>query len=76
MQDNNIITIRNNVRSGKPTIRGLRTTVYDILSMLASGMSHDEILADFPKLTREDIFASLRYAADKEYMTTRMPQSA
>ena len=76
MYNDSIITIKNGVRSGKPTIRGLRITVYDILSMLASGMSYDEILADFPKLTREDILASLRYAARKESMTTLVPQSA
>ena len=71
-----IITIDSGVRSGKPCIRGMRITVYDILNMLASGMSYDEILADFPKLRREDILASLRYAADKEHKTTLVPMSA
>ena len=71
-----IITIDSAVRSGKPCIRGLRITVYDILNMLASGMSYDEILEDFPKLNHEDILASLRYAADKEHKTTLVPMSA
>jgi len=71
-----IITIDPAVRSGKPCIRGLRITVYDILNMLASGMSYDEILEDFPTLTREDILASLRYAADKEHKTSLVRMSA
>jgi uncharacterized protein (DUF433 family) len=54
------------VRSGKPTIRGTRITVYDILEYLASGMSQEEILADFPDLTAEDIRAALLFAADRE----------
>lgn len=53
------ITIEPGKRGGKPCIRGLRITIYDILSYLASGMSYDEILEDFPYLTREDILASL-----------------
>lgn len=53
-------------RSGKPCIKGTRMTVYDVLSYLASGMSFEEILEDFPKLTREDIIACLAYAADVE----------
>ena len=61
-----IITIEPGKRSGKPCIRGLRITVYDVLSYLASGMTIDEILGDFPYLTREDIFACLAYAADRE----------
>ena len=71
-----IITIDSTVRSGKPCIRGLRITVYDILNMLASGMSYDEILEDFPKLTINDIFASLKYAADREHKTTLVKISA
>jgi len=71
-----IITIDPTVRSGKPCIRGLRITVYDILNMLASGMSYDEILEDFPKLTLNDIFASLKYAADREHKTTLVKISA
>lgn len=53
-------------RSGKPCIRGLRITVYDVLSYLASGMTQEQILADFPDLTKEDILACLGYAADRE----------
>lgn len=61
-----IITFEPGKRSGKPCIRGLRITVYDILEYLASGMSFEEILEDFPELTREDILAALSYAADRE----------
>ncbi|HLZ21834.1 MAG TPA: DUF433 domain-containing protein [Ktedonobacterales bacterium] len=61
-----IITLMPGVRSGKPTIRGLRITVYDVLSYIAAGMSHKEILEDFPYLTEEDIEACLSYAADRE----------
>lgn len=60
------ITIEPAKRGGKPCIRGLRITVYDILDYLASGMSEDEILADFPDLEREDIRAALAFAADRE----------
>ncbi len=60
------ITIEPGKRSGKPCIRGLRMTVYDVLEYLASGMSHEEILRDFPDLTREDIQACLAFAADRE----------
>lgn len=61
-----IITIEPGKRSGKPCIRGLRITVYDVLEYLASGMSADEIVADFPELTHEDIRAVLAFAADRE----------
>ena len=71
-----IITINPKQRSGKPCIRNLRITVYDILEMLASGMSYSEILEDYPKLTQDDIFASLQYAADREHKTTLVPMSA
>ena len=73
---NDLITINPSVRSGKPCIRTLRITVYDILNMLASGMSYDEILEDYPKLTLNDIFASLQYAADREHRTTLVKISA
>jgi len=63
MQYENIITIEPGKRGGKPCIRGLRITVYDILQYLASGMTEQEILDDFPYLTRDDILASLSYAA-------------
>lgn len=65
-----IITINPSIRSGKPIIRGLRYTVYDVLSWLASGMSHAEILEDYPDLTEEDIHACLEYAADRERVVT------
>ncbi|CAA6808438.1 MAG: Unknown protein [uncultured Sulfurovum sp.] len=71
-----IITISSDIRSGKPCIRGLRITVYDILNMLASGMTYDEILEDYPKLTLTDIYASLHYAADREHKTTLVKISA
>jgi uncharacterized protein (DUF433 family) len=61
-----IITISPEKRFGKPCVRNTRITVYDVLGWLASGMSHTEILSDFPELTEEDISACLSYAADKE----------
>ena len=54
------------VMGGKPCIRGMRITVYDVLEYLASGMSVEDVLRDFPYLTREDIQACLSYAADRE----------
>ena len=63
------ITIEAGKCGGKPCIRGLRITVYDILSCLASGMTYDEILRDFPDLEKEDILASLEYAAERERVT-------
>ena len=59
------ITIEPGKRSGKPCIRGLRITVSDVLEYLASGMTEDEVLHDFPDLTREDIRACLAFAADR-----------
>jgi uncharacterized protein (DUF433 family) len=61
-----IITIEPGKRGGKPCIRGLRITVYDVLDSLASGMSHVDILRDFPYLTEQDIRACLAFAADRE----------
>jgi len=61
-----IITLETGKRSGKPCIRGLRITVYDVLEYLASGMSHAEVLKAFPNLTEEDILACLAWAADRE----------
>lgn len=66
MDYSKIITIEPGKMGGKPCIRGLRITVYDILDYLASGMSDDEILHDFPDLTRDDIRACLAFAADRE----------
>jgi uncharacterized protein (DUF433 family) len=63
------LTIEPGKRGGKPCIRHLRITVYDILSYLAAGMTLEEILADFPYLTPEDIQACLSYAADREQHT-------
>lgn len=61
------ITIEPGKRGGKPCIRQMRITVYDILGWLASGMSHQEILEDFPDLVEEDIQAALAFAADREH---------
>jgi uncharacterized protein (DUF433 family) len=61
------ITIEPDKRGGKPCIRGMRITVYDVLSYLAAGMTEQEILNDFPYLTKEDILACLSYAADREH---------
>ncbi len=60
------ITIEPNKRGGKPCVRGLRITVYEVLEYLASEMSVEEILEDFPDLTREDLKACIAYAADRE----------
>jgi uncharacterized protein (DUF433 family) len=62
----NIITLEPGKRGGKPCIRGLRITVYDVLSWLAEGMGYEEIIADFPELTHDDITACLLFAADRE----------
>ncbi len=67
-----IITIEPGKRGGKPCIRNMRITVYDILSWLASGMSVQEILNDFPELTENDITASLQFAADRENKVQRL----
>jgi len=66
MDYSKIITIEPGKRSGKPCIRGMRMTVGDVLSYLAAGMTIDEVLDDFPDLTKEDIQACLAYAADRE----------
>ena len=60
------ITIESGKRSGKPCIRGMRITVFDVLSYLAAGMTIQEIVEDFPELTENDILACLAYAADAE----------
>ncbi len=62
----NRIAIEPGTRSGKPCIRGMRITVYDVLEYLASGMSEEEILDDFPELEKHDIRACLAFAADQE----------
>src|SRR5215510_10891862 len=66
MNYRDIITIEPGKRGGKPCIRGMRITVYDVLEYLAAGMTHQEILEDFPYLKEEDILACLSYAADRE----------
>jgi uncharacterized protein (DUF433 family) len=66
MRYQDIITIEPGKRSGKPCIRGMRITVYDVLEYLASDMTQEEILQDFPYLTKEDILACFSYAADRE----------
>ncbi len=69
-----IITIEPGKRGGKPCIRGLRMTVGDVLQYMAGGMTIDEILVDFPDLTREDILACLAYAADRERTLEPVPR--
>jgi len=64
-----IITIEPGKRNGKPCIRGMRITVYDVLEYLASGMTTEQIIEDFPELTKDDIQACLSYAADSEKHT-------
>jgi uncharacterized protein (DUF433 family) len=69
MRYQDIITLEPGKRSGKPCIRGMRITVYDVLSYLASGMTQAEILQYFPYLTATDILACLSYAAEREQRT-------
>lgn len=66
MNYQSIITIEAGKRGGRPCVRSLRIAVADVLGWLAAGMSHQEILADYPELTEEDIRACLAYAADRE----------
>ena len=73
MEYHHLITIEPGKRGGKPCIRGMRITVYDVLEFLASGMSEDEILRDFPDLTREDIRACLAFAAERERKLLTIP---
>ena len=68
-----IITIEPDKRGGKPCIRGMRITVYDVLDYLAGGMSETDIVADFPDLTAEDIRACLAFAADRERRLLTIP---
>ncbi len=67
------ITVESGKRGGRPCIRGMRITVYDVLEYMASGMTVDEILQDFPYLEREDIQATLVYAADREKFAESLP---
>ena len=66
MNYQDIITIEAGKRGGRPTVRGMRIAVTDVLGWLATGMTHEEILSDYPELTEEDIRACLAYAADRE----------
>lgn len=68
-----IITIEAGKRGGKPCVRGLRITVYDVLDYLASGMTEEAILQDFPDLKPEDIRACLEFAADRERKLVSLP---
>lgn len=61
------IIINPNIRFGRPCIKGTRISVYDVLSWLASGMSNEQIIKDFPEIKAEDIKACLAFAADKEH---------
>ena len=66
----NHITIEPGKRGGKPCVRALRITVYDVLDWLAAGMSEAEIIEDYPELTQRDIRACLAFAADREHQIT------
>ncbi len=70
------ITMEPNKRGGKPCVRGLRITVYEVLEYLASEMTEEEILADFPDLTREDLKACIAFAADRERRSMSVPLAA
>ena len=70
MSYQDVITIDPEQRGGKPCIRGLRITVYDVLGWLASGMTPAEIIEDYPELTQGDIMACLAFAADREITVT------
>ena len=70
------ITIEPNKRGGKPCVRGLRITVYEVLEYLASGMTEAEILDDFPDLTGDDLKACLLFAADRERRLMDIPVAA
>ena len=67
------ITIDPNKRAGKPCVRGLRITVYEVLEYLASDMSEEQILHDFPDLTHEDLKACIAFAADRERKLITVP---
>ena len=73
MDYQHLITVEPGKRGGQPCIRDLRITVYDVLDYLASGMSIEEILRDFPDLTEEDIRACLAFAADRERKLLSLP---
>lgn len=66
MDYQNVITIEAGKRGGRPCVRGMRIAVADVLAWLAAGMSHGEIMEDYPELTEDDIRACLSFAADRE----------
>jgi uncharacterized protein (DUF433 family) len=66
MNYQNIITIEPGKRGGRPCVRGMRIAVADVLGWLAAGLSHEQIIGDFPELTEADIRACLGFAADRE----------
>ena len=74
MDYRSIVTIEPGKRGGRPCIRHMRITVADVLGWLAAGMSHDQIIADFPELTENDILATLAYAADRERRSITAPK--
>lgn len=76
MNYHNYITIDPNKRGGKPCVRGLRITVYEVLDYLASDMTEEEILEDFPDLTREDFKACIAFAAERERRLAVVPPAA
>lgn len=73
MKYQDIITIEPGKRGGRPCIRGMRIAVTDVLGWLASGMTHAQILSDYPELTEDDIRAALAYAADRERRLVTAP---
>ena len=73
MKYQDVITIEAGKRGGRPCIRGMRISVADVLGWLAAGMTHQEILSDYPELTEEDIRAALAYAADRERRLVTVP---
>lgn len=70
------ITVEPTKRGGKPCVRGLRITVYEVLEYLASDMTEDEILSDFPDLTKDDLKACIAFAADRERRLMEVPLAA
>ena len=69
MDYHKLITLEPGKRAGKPCVRGMRITVYDVLSYLAAGTSEQQLLEEFPYLTHEDVLACLSFAADREQHT-------
>ena len=68
MNYRDIITIESGKRGGRPCIRGMRISVYDILGWLAAGMTNEQIIEEFPELTVQDIRAALAYASDRDHL--------